>query len=113
MDPNGVGCTVCGSHVSVDRIRLLARRDDLAFVEIACDACGSAALGMILAENGPDAGDPESPRSTMSPTVRRSGPPVDANDVIEMREFLDGWDGDFRALFERGTPSNRSARSSW
>ena len=31
----GVGCAACGELVPTDRIRVLARRDDLAFVEIA------------------------------------------------------------------------------
>jgi hypothetical protein len=113
MDPNGVGCTVCGSHVSGDRIRLLARRDDLAFIEVACDACGSAALGMILAENRSAEEGRDAPRSGTTSMGWSTGPPVDANDAIDMREFLDGWDGDFRALFSGGASSKGSARSSW
>ena len=46
---DGVGCTVCGSLVPAERIRILAHRDDLAFVELACPGCGSTTLGMLQA----------------------------------------------------------------
>ena len=34
-------CTACGAPVPTGRIRILARRDDVAFVEPACPGCGS------------------------------------------------------------------------
>ena len=42
---DGMGCTVCEEHVPAERIRLLARRDDLLFLQVACPACGSTSLG--------------------------------------------------------------------
>ena len=54
--PDGATCTACGAPVPTGRIRILATRDDLAFVELVCDDCGSAALGMLLATAGHDAG---------------------------------------------------------
>ena len=54
----GVDCAACGEIVPTDRIRILARRDDIVFVEVACPACRSEALGIVIAE-GPDADDPE------------------------------------------------------
>src|SRR4029079_15104245 len=53
---NGVDCAVCGRNVPAERIRILASRDDLTFVELTCAACRSESLGMILAgaTDGPD-----------------------------------------------------------
>jgi hypothetical protein len=58
----GVGCAACGELVPTDRVRILARRDDLVFVEIACPGCRSDSLGIVIAMdeaaflgNGPDA----------------------------------------------------------
>ena len=43
----GVGCAACGELVPTDRVRILARRDDLVFVEIACPGCRSDSLGPV------------------------------------------------------------------
>jgi len=50
----GVGCAACGEIVPGDRIRILARRDDLTFVEVACPACRSESLGIVVTD--PDGG---------------------------------------------------------
>jgi hypothetical protein len=56
----GVDCAACGEIVPTGRIRILARRDDIVFVEVACPACQSEALGIVIAE-GADADDPDLP----------------------------------------------------
>jgi hypothetical protein len=52
---DGVDCAACGRFVPTDRIRVLARRDDIAFVEIHCPACRSESLGIVIAAD--EAGD--------------------------------------------------------
>ena len=47
----GVDCAACGLFVPTDRIRVLARRDDIAFVEIHCPACRSESLGIVIASD--------------------------------------------------------------
>jgi hypothetical protein len=47
----GVDCAACGSFVPTDRIRVLARRDDISFVEIDCPACRSESLGIVIADD--------------------------------------------------------------
>jgi hypothetical protein len=100
---DGVGCTVCGVLVPADRIRILAHRDDLAFVELSCPACASATLGLLL-----PAGDPDgevildvAPFGELSPNddARRAADgPITPADVRAAREFLDGWRGDLVGL---------------
>jgi hypothetical protein len=46
----GVDCAACGRFVPTDRIRVLARRDDIAFVEIHCPGCRSESLGIVIAD---------------------------------------------------------------
>ena len=48
---DGVDCAACGQFVPTDRIRVLARRDDIAFVEIHCPACRSESLGIVIASD--------------------------------------------------------------
>ena len=48
---DGVDCAACGQFVPTDRIRVLARRDDIAFVEIHCPGCRSESLGIVIASD--------------------------------------------------------------
>lgn len=107
---DGVGCTACGVLVPADRIRILAHRDDLAFVEMACAACASTTLGLLLAPDAPEgvAVIDVAPFGELSPDdeARRAGStPITAADVTAAREFLDGWRGDLAGLF-RGRHGN-------
>ncbi|HEU5203592.1 MAG TPA: hypothetical protein VFU17_04790 [Candidatus Limnocylindrales bacterium] len=98
---DGVGCTVCGSLVPAERIRILAHRDDLAFVELSCPGCGSATLGMLQAAADGSAVLDVAPFGELTPAdeARRTGTgPITAQDVKAARAFLAGWDGDLVGL---------------
>jgi hypothetical protein len=96
---DGVTCTVCEDRVPAERVRLLAWRDDLAFLEIDCPACRSTSLGFVLAGGSPDGegGHPEMA-------------PITYDDVLDMHEFLARWQGDLKAAVARGArpPLERS-----
>lgn len=83
--------------MSGDRIRLLARREDLAFVEIACTGCGSTTLGFVV---GGDAADAAPATAT----------PVTADDVLDMHATLEAWQGDLRSLLA-DAPARDTGRS--
>jgi len=107
-------CTACGAPVPTGRIRILARRDDLAFVELDCIACGSAALGLLIESEAPGgepildvAGDPVTAAgATRGGTVRA----ISAADVEAIRDDLAAWDGDLvgwlDALEDSGRPGS-------
>jgi hypothetical protein len=92
---NGVDCAVCGRIVPADRIRILASRDDLTFVELACTGCRSESLGMIVggeAENGVRYGE-----FLPADDARfRAALPIDVEDVLAVRRLLER--GDLDAL---------------
>jgi hypothetical protein len=96
---DGVGCAVCRSRVGADRIQLLAQRDDLAFVEIDCDRCGSVSLGIVV--EGDDH-PPSGSNSVEGPVVERvampAADPIDEDDVLDMHRFLHTYSGDLRSL---------------
>jgi hypothetical protein len=91
-------CTACGALVPSGRIRILARRDDLAFVQLDCVACGSPALGLLLDPVAPGgepildvAGEPgHAGRVAPGATVRA----ISQTDVDAIRDDLAAWDGD-------------------
>jgi len=94
--PDGLACTVCEVRVPRERIRLLARRDGLAFVQSDCAGCGSSSLGFLLADEarGLDAPDgPDAPDAEVA---------FSADDVLEMHRFLERWDGDLVSLVGPG-----------
>jgi hypothetical protein len=100
---DGVGCTACGAIVPPDRIRVLAQRDDLAFVELACRACTSTTLGLLLAPDDPAGGAvldvaPRGEQTPLEEARRTSAGPISARDVRAMREFLEGWHGGLREI---------------
>jgi len=93
--PDGLACTVCEVRVPGDRIRLLARREDLAFVQCDCAACGSTSLAFLLAdESGSGATS-----GVETPGVEAGA--VSSDDVLQMRRFLESWDGDLASLVGR------------
>ena len=91
--PDGAACTACGATVPAGRIRILARRDDVAFVELACHACGSDALGLLITPSSIDgvplldvAGEPDVATSSIRP--------ISSADVDAVRADLAAWTGD-------------------
>jgi hypothetical protein len=87
---NGVDCAVCGGLVPIDRIRILARRDDLAFLELACAACKSESLGIVVAD-GADGSRSNPVYGEFQPADAarfRHAPRIDADDLLAARELL-------------------------
>jgi hypothetical protein len=112
MLPDGAACTACGAAVPAGRIRILARRDDVAFVELACPGCGSAAVGLLIPEPGPGGASfldvaADTPMSSQA-SARRTVRPINAADVAAIRNDLAAWHGDLvgwlEALEENGPP---------
>ena len=95
--PDGLRCTVCDERVPATQIRLLAWRDDLAFLQIDCRTCASTTLGFVLdgrSEDAEPAGTPD---------------PISSDDVLDMHQFLATWRGDLTDLLrgDRGAESTR------
>ena len=111
--PDGVRCTACGAPVPTGRIRILARRDDVAFVELACTECGSSALGLLVPGASADADlvldvaadAPVGVPTTRPATIR----PISQADVAALRADLDAWDGDLVGWLDALTSAGPSA----
>ena len=95
---DGATCTACGAPVPTDRIRILARRDDLAFVELACLECGSVALGMLMPPAAPDGEAILDVATDEAPAARQRRAatfrPISDADVRAIRDDLAAWQGD-------------------
>lgn len=84
--PDGHRCSVCEERVPVARVKLLAWRDDLAFLQLECAACLSTTLGFVLAGRSDEPAD-----------VPAAGP-ISSDDVLDMHQFLATWRGDLTGL---------------
>lgn len=91
--PDGLLCTVCEERVPAVDVRVVASREDVCFLRIDCPCCRSTTLGILQAETGLADG-PGVPRSRGS----HGAPPISADDVLDMHEFLATWHGDLETL---------------
>jgi len=101
---DGAACTACGATVPGERIRVLAQRDDVAFVELECPACDSTTLALLIDPLGADGAttldvdqDAGGGRMTMG---RRVGRPISDADVEALRRDLANWEGDLVGWLE-------------
>jgi hypothetical protein len=97
------GCAACGQPYESGRIRLLAERDGLFFVDLACTHCGTQAVAIVTIEVDED----DVPRA--EPGERFEGgrlhpdpaPAVTTDDVLSMHALLSDFQGDVPTLLAR------------
>lgn len=103
-------CSVCHRGFEPDNVHVLSRKSDMWMLMVSCGECH--ARNFVAAVIGD--GDAEEAQLALrrlgEEHVRSSGDidpeddvepnePVSVDDVLEVHEFLQGFDGDFRALF--------------
>jgi|SRR5215216_3748015 len=103
---DGVDCGVCGGRVPAARIEVLAQREDLAFLELACPACKSQTLGILVA-GGNDAADRYGEFVAADHIRFRDAPPIDVDDILAVHAALD--EGGLQALVDRGNSGGTTA----
>src|SRR5262245_31703645 len=101
------GCASCGQAYEAGRIRVLAERDGLFFVDLACRHCDTQAIAIITVQVGDD-DDPhaeagELPLIQLEPVddievIAAAGPAISADDVLDVHQFLAEFRGDTRDL---------------
>ena len=113
---SGVGCAICGDTVPTDRIRILARRDDLMFVELTCGSCHSESLGIVIDGVAADGPVDEAPGHHPLPygeflatdDIRfRGARPISPDDLAAVSDLLAR--GDLETLLGRGDASGGQA----
>ncbi|HEX3428803.1 MAG TPA: hypothetical protein VHS36_08345 [Candidatus Limnocylindrales bacterium] len=84
----GVDCAACGSFVPTDRIRVLARRDDISFVELDCPSCRSESLGILIAEVEVPETDAYGEFGPSDAERFRVAPPIGTDDLHVARDLM-------------------------
>jgi hypothetical protein len=109
-------CSVCHRRFVEDDVEVVSRKSDVWLMIVQCKDCHSRSFAAVV-------GDSSTPIDTESLFGFRSdgsieitfetdadyfeveqpegdlAPPVDVDDLLEMHEFLESFDGDFKSLF--------------
>jgi hypothetical protein len=103
-------CSVCHRGFEPDDVHVLSRKSDMWMLMVSCSECH--ARNFVAAVIGD--GDAEEAQLALrrlgeehirakqdieSESDEDLGEPVSIDDVLELHEFLQGFDGDFKALF--------------
>ena len=95
-------CIVCERDYDESSVSVLGHQEDLWFFSIVCSRCRSQGLVAALVKN-----PSELLVTDFQPGERErfeGAPVVGSDDILDVHEFLSGFDGDFRALFGRREP---------
>lgn len=98
------GCAACGEPYETGRIRLLAERDGLYFVDLACASCASQAVAIVTVELDEDdvpQADAGDLIQIVADRTRLVRPPLTADDVLDMHLVLSSFQGDTTDLLAR------------
>jgi len=106
-------CPACGRRYRGSKIRLLAERDGLFFVDLDCVRCGSHTVAIVTVEidetsaSITDISDlslaVEDLREHLGEDLPAGAALVTGDDVLEMHEFLADFKGDVDRLFREGS----------
>jgi len=114
-------CSVCHRGYQPDDIHVLSRRTDLWMMVVACAECPARNFVAAVLNDG----DPQEAQlalrrlsqadvdpdliAGLGGSIRDEqaladspAPPVSVDDVLDMHEFLGGFDGDFQKMFRAG-----------
>ena len=107
-------CPACGRRYRGSRMRLLAEREGLFFVDLDCSRCGSHTVAIVTIEIDDSevtievsdvVGEDEVEH--LGETLPIGAAPVTADDVLEMHEFLASFKGSLGALLEKDGAERR------
>lgn len=103
-------CSVCHRGFEPDDVHVLSRKSDMWMLMVSCSECHARNFVAAVIGDG-DAEEAQLAlrrlgeehirgRQDLEPeSTEELGEPVSIDDVLELHEFLQGFDGDFKALF--------------
>ena len=103
-------CSVCHRGFEPDDVHVLSRKSDMWMLMVSCGECQARNFVAAVIGDG-DAEEAQLALRRLGEEHVRSrtgiepedegvpGEPVSVDDVIEVHQFLQGFDGDFKALF--------------
>jgi transcription elongation factor Elf1 len=111
-------CPACGRRYRGSKMRLLAEREGLYFVDLDCSRCGSHTVAIVTVELDESevtiavsdvVGEDEIEH--LGEALPTGAAPVTADDVLAMHEFLGRYHGTLTELLETGATGSSRPRS--
>ena len=94
-----IKCDSCGQHYEVYDVDILGHREDMWFMRVQCSICHTQCLVAAVVREGK--GPAVITDLTEGELKAREDDAIEAEDVLDMHRFLEGFDGDFLGLFGR------------
>lgn len=97
-----IPCAVCQHYHEPGNVRIVERHGEIWIMAVKCGHCGTQGLVFAMIQEG------EKPEIVNELTSQewarfREMPQIDADDLLDVHEFLRDFDGDFVGLFEGRT----------
>ena len=93
-------CGACGQHYDVDNIDVLGQQEDLWFLKVLCSACHTQYfIVAIVKEDKVTEVITDLTEAELEKFSSMGG--VVPDDILDMYNFLENFDGDFSRLFSR------------
>ncbi len=94
-----IPCAICHRHHEPGNVRIVDRHGEIWVIAVQCDHCGAQGLVFAMIQEG------EEPKIVNELTSQerakfREMPRIDADDVLDVHEFLRDFDGDLVSLLE-------------
>jgi predicted RNA-binding Zn-ribbon protein involved in translation (DUF1610 family) len=111
-------CPACGRRYRGSKMRLLAEREGLFFVDLDCSRCGSHTVAIVTVELDESELTIEVSDAVGEDEIEHLGEPlpvgaapVTTDDVLEMHQFLASYAGNLGELVETGPTGSGGPRS--
>jgi predicted phage tail protein len=92
------GCAACGQAYGRGHIHLIAQREELFFVDLSCDHCGSQAVAIVTIQIDGKTATPDGGELVRAdeadPDATPDGPAISVDDVLDAHSLLEGFEGD-------------------
>ena len=94
-----IPCTVCQHYHEPGDVRIVEHHGDMWIMAVKCDHCGTRGLVLAMIQEGKK---PETVHELTSQEWARfrEMPQIDADDLLDVHEFLRDFEGDVVGLFE-------------
>lgn len=96
-------CSHCHEPHAIDDFRIVGRNGNLWVLTIRCAHCAARAyVAAVVGDYGVDIAETEAADWAGKAAMNAAVPePVTVDDVLDIHDFLETFDGDFQALFTR------------
>lgn len=96
-------CSQCQGSYAIDDIRIVGRNGNLWVLTVTCSDCQTQAFvaAVVGDQEQDDDRVEQTARSEASDSAGAAESALTVDDVLDMHEFLESFDGDFHSLFYR------------